>query len=60
MLRFPFSVLSDVERHCLEKVMLERVMPLQRVTKKEQKEFKRKHEEVCLHHGQIRKLMEYS
>lgn len=34
MLRFPFSVLSDVERHCLEKVMLERVMPLQTVTKK--------------------------
>lgn len=59
MLRFPFSVLPDVERHCLEKVMLEIVMPLQTMTKKEQKEFKMKHQ-FCLHRGQTRKLLEYS
>lgn len=59
MLRFPFSVLSDVERHCLEKIVPERVIPLQTMTKREQKEFKMKHK-FCLHHGKIRKLMEYS
>lgn len=32
ILRFPFSVLSDVETHCLEKVMPERLMPLETVT----------------------------